>query len=264
MRGQHWIPGFTISALIALPTPAFPAESEPSAEPSFTPYVDRTIPIPPGYFLFTLNLNAARSEPPKARSTFGAGLGFGTGIVDGLTAEAAVGPIELAPDICFQDLRFGLLYDLVDTYPFELEPTVHVTVNPWGEHWLSRLEPGVVMALRAGHQIRVDTGIYLPISIRKETAIGLSIPARAVVQLTRHIHAAVSSGASLPDLNGPWRSATIPLGVAAGYSAPLGGGVQITVTPSASWPNFLMPARADPIHTDAFVIGVTTDLVLHP
>lgn len=264
MRVQHWIQGFTLSALIALSTPASPAESEPPAEPSFTPYVDRTIPIPPGYFLFSLNLNAARSEPPRPRSTFGAGLGFGTGIVDGLTADAAVGPLELAPDIRLQDLRLGLLYDLVDTYPFELEPTVHVTVNPWGEHWLSRIEPGVVMAFRAAHAVRLDTGLYLPISIEKKTAIGLSIPARAVFQLTQHIHMAVSSGASLPDLNGAFRSATIPLGVAAGYSAMLGGEVQITVTPSASWPSFLMPARADPIHTESFVVGVTTDLMLLP
>jgi hypothetical protein len=264
VRVHHWIQGLTISALISLPTPASPAESEPSAEPSFTPYVDRTIPIPPGYFLFTLNLNATRSEPPEARSTLGAGLGFGTGIVDGLTAEAAVGPLELWPEVRFQDLRFGLLYDLIDTHPFELEPTVHVTVNPRAGHWLSRVEPGVVMALRAGHEVRLDTGIYLPISIDKATAIGLSVPARAVIQLTRHVHTAVSSGASLPDLKGGWCSATIPLGVAAGYSAPLGDGVVITVTPSVAWPNFIMPAHADPIHTGSFVVGVTTDLLVHP
>jgi hypothetical protein len=283
MRAQHWIQWYAAlitllaSATAASPAlaaepaaskagtdSALPADADSSAEASFTPYVERTIPVPPLYFVFSLNLTATRPERPEDHSTFGAGLGFSTGIVDRLTAEATVGPLELLPDVRLRNLRVGLLYDLINTRPFELEPTVHVTLSPGGERLLSQIEPGLIMAFHGGRQTRFDTGVYLPISRGEETAVGFTVPARAVVQVTRHVHAAMSTGAFLPDLTAVRRSAAVPLGFAAGYSVPLTDRVGITVTPSVSWPSFLMPFDADPIHTGSFVVAVVTDLVLRP
>ena len=227
------------------------------------PYVDRTISVPPLYFLFTLSLNAARLKPPHAGSTFGMGFGFSTGIVDRLTAELATGPLDLLPDVRFHDLRFGLLYDLVDTSVFELEPTVHVNLGLGGGRVLSQVEPGLVMALHGRHQVRFDTGAYFPINLEKP-AIGLTVPARAVVELNRHVHAAVSMAVSQPDLREVFRNLTVPLGFAIGYSAPLALPVTITVTPFMTWTRFLLPSSADPVHTNAYVVGVTTDLLLRP
>src|SRR5262245_49843844 len=177
MRAQHFIKRvlacafvFAIAGAVGDRT-AQVSENDASPESSFTPYVDRTIPMPPLVFLTSLKLTANRPDPREGRSSVGVGLGFATGIVDRLTAEAAFGPMELAPEARLGNLTLGLLYDLINAYPFELEPTVHVTVRPWGGQLFSQIEPGVMLALHHEHELRIDTGVYVPIALGEKTKV---------------------------------------------------------------------------------------------
>lgn len=261
MRAEHWTLQLSAWAVFSLlVSPGLTQEARPAAPPSFTPYVDRDLSIAPGAIWSSLVLSVARPERPLADSIFGVSPGVGTGIVQGLWVEAYAGTIELSPAARWRDPKVGLFYQLTNTYPFELDPAVSVTFDPGEGRVVKRIDPGVIMVLRAGHEVRLDTGAYLPLSFDEKTTVGLNIPVRLGVQLATHVHAGMTTGASWPDLTGPGRSATFPLGFFAGYSALVGNGVSFSMSPSFSWPTFFVPGSADPLQTRPFVIELATSL----
>jgi hypothetical protein len=287
MRAEHWALRFAVCAVIFFLTGAARAQGAPAAPPAgpavganaqasagglppalssgyvFTPYVDRDMSIGPGSLYWMLSFSGTRAEAP-ARSSFGVNMGVGTGIVERLWAEAYLGTLALAPEARWSEPRVGLLYQIANTYPFEIDTAAYVTFDLWRGRVVERVDPGVILVFRSGHRVRLDTGAYIPLSFDKKIALGLNIPARLIVQLAPPVHVGMTTGASFPDLAYFGRSATVPLGLLAGYSAPLGGGATVTVMPAFSWPTFFTPGSADPVHTRAFVAELSTAISVSP
>jgi hypothetical protein len=287
MRAEHWALRFAVCAVIFFLTGAAlaqGAQAAPSGGPvaganpqasagglppalssgySFTPYADRDMSVGPGSLYWMLSVSGTRAEAP-AHPSFGVNMGIGTGIVERLWAEAYLGMLALAPEARWSEPKVGLLFQLANTYPFEIDTAAYVTFDLWRGRVVERIDPGVILVFRAGHRVRLDTGAYVPLSLDEKIALGLNIPARLVVQLTPHVHVGMTTGASLPDLMYPRRAVAVPLGFLAGYSAPLGGGVTVTVSPGFSWPTFITPGSADPVHTRAFVAELSTALSVSP
>lgn len=239
---------------------------DPSAGPLFTPYVDRDMSIAPGGLSSMLSFSVVRPENRYARPSFGMNMGLGTGIIGRLWAEGYLGTLELAPEVRWEDPKVGLLYQILNTYPFEIDPAVYVTFDTGGGPAVKRIDPSLILVFRAAHAVRFDTGAYVPVSFEDRTALGLSIPARLAVQLTPHVHVGVTSGASFADLRAPRRSATVPLGFLAGYSALLGEGVTLTVGPGFSWPMFVSTGERERFyfHTRGFVAELGASLSVSP
>jgi len=221
--------------------------------------------LPPGFFLSSIDISATGPSLPETSSTYELGFRVGVGLTNRLAADATMASVEWAPDAHWRGPTFGMIYNVSNAYPFELDPTVHVQMGIGGEPVVKQVEPGFVMILRGGHVVRFDTGAYAPVSFDEyegeKTTVGLNVPARLAVQLTPHIHAGVNTGATIDRMSDIPGTAAIPLGVSAGYIAPVGKGAIVVVLPSLSWPEFIMPGNEQPVHAGRFEVRLTAVVV---
>jgi hypothetical protein len=142
----------------------------------------------------------------------------------------------------------------------ERPPAVEVHVTPGVERSAppgAPVEPGVSALLRAARVARVELGVYLPVPTPDKLTVGVRAPASVTVQLGEGVHLAVSSGATIGDLRKPARTTAVPIGLSAGWRAPLGRGGTVGLTPSVTWPHALDPGLGDPAQRGAVVVLLT-------
>ena len=215
-------------AAVALPA------LEARAAASVTPYVERGNLYDPAQAGISLGLGA--NTAPIAGSRADTNLDLAIGATHYLTFDGSLGTISLSPDPHYHGPQVGLWLGVVDTKPLELDATAHVTFGVGGEGTFHQIEPGAVAVFRLAGEVRVDAGAYLPVALDGTGGPGLRVPASVAVQLSPYIHAAVSSGVTLPSLReGP---VIVPLGVSLGATLPIGGGGYAVLSPSVSWPSF--------------------------
>lgn len=205
--------------------------------PQLTPYVDRGRMLGAGQGFLTMSASAG--------STLDASMGGGIGITDRVSLEGSFGTLALSPRARYHSPQAGLWLGIVDTPPFELDATTHVTFGLVGEEFIKTFEPGAQAVFRMGHALRFDLGAYLPMT--PNGRVGLRIPAALAAQLNNWIHASVSTGISFEDMHDAHRTASIPLGITLGCSVPLARGGYLVVAPSLAWSG--IPARSGPLPT---------------
>jgi hypothetical protein len=245
--------------------PLPPGETaKPPVQP-ITPYVDRGLLYGPAQGGITVGLSA--NTAPIDGSYADTSLDVALGLTPHLTLDGSLGTLSISPGGRYRGPRAGVWIGLVDTPPLELDAAAHIAFGVGDESVFHELEPGGVAVFRIADAVRIDVGAYLPMSpdwkSRRGTSglgtpfvTGLRAPISVAVQITPYLHAAVSSGVTLPNL--AEGRVIVPFGVSLGATLPLGGGGYAVVSPSVSWPTFSQGAPGPT------VVGALLSIVTPP
>jgi hypothetical protein len=262
------LPRRTVALVACLAAGALPARearaevATPRQEPPVTPYVNRGILYGPAQGGITLGLGA--DTAPLDGSIADASLDVALGLTRYLTVDASLGTLSLSPrsprslEARYHSPEAGLWLGLVDTPPLEIDAAAHVTFGVGDESILHQIEPGGVAVLRIADEVRIDAGVYLPASPdgKAPFGIGLRVPVSVAAQVNPYLHAAVSSGVTVPSLREG--RLIVPFGVSLGVTLPLGAGGYAVISPSLSWPSFSQGAPGPT------VLGASLSIVTPP
>lgn len=243
-----------MGAAIALDSAAACAE-KPAR---YTPYVDRgnAVPAPFAYVQpgFTATLRAG--EP----TVLEASLGFAVGLSSRVWVDGSVGTLKLAPDVGVHSFQIGPNAMLVDTRPFELAATTHVSFGASDGRPVEQIEPGLFWVARAAHELRVDAGLFVDANPGPTATFGLRVPLTFSFQISPHVFTAVNTGMTVGSFADTHRTTAIPFGVAFGWGERFGGAPRplgVAVMPSLSFPELLKPGAAEPFRPGLAAVGIS-------
>lgn len=179
------------------------------------------------------------------------------GLSRNLWLDASLGALQVAPSVGIHSPRVGVSVLLLDSPALELDAIWHITFASQDRRPIEQIESGLSSVLHLPHRLRLDTALYLDVNPGSEALLGLRLPLDFGFQITRHIHAVVNTGVTVPNLHDA-RTTTIPVGLTLGFSDRVGAGREsFSVLPSISFPNLIKPGASRifwPGHTQ---VGVT-------
>lgn len=149
---------------------------------------------------------------------------------------------------------------VLKTRPVDLGLNVVTMFDPSAEHVVGYVQPGMAVIYRTGGPLRLDSGLQLPLYTNKDPHWGFRVPVSVYLQISKRVHIGSTSSLFLGDLRDPWKTASIPFGLTAGYSA----GAELdfaAFTPYISWTNFYTPSNGH-IDTHSFVAGIIADVAI--
>jgi hypothetical protein len=224
--GPRWL-GIALASTILLAAPASLAAPD---------WVDRTITLPSGHWAFDLGLGIAHAPDPDDLSA-------------GINLEAAVGLTDRLELGVRTGLRFGDVGDRSE-HPDEygrlfdreyVDGATDVVANPEirlrgallrGPVELGlegrfivpvegnsqpAVEFGMPLAFHAGDQVRIDTGVWVPIVFGDGTPVGVSVPFDLWFQVTPRLWLGPMAGIEIvPYANGPTVT-EVSMGFGLGY-----------------------------------------------
>jgi hypothetical protein len=207
----------------------------------YTPYVDRgnSVPAPWAYGTFAYGAILPPHGPALVELSLGGAIGLGPRVwIDG-----AVGTLRLAPHVLFHSLQIGPNVLLVDTRPFELDATLHVSTPSDSGLPIEQIEPGLMTVGHIGHALRVDSGVFFDVNPGPTTTLGFRVPAAFAFQITDHLYAAINTGVGTRTFADARNTTAIPLGATLGWSGYVGrdGSWVIALMPSVSLPELVKP-----------------------
>lgn len=213
--------------------------------------------LPAPYAYGTLGLAAiARSGRPTQIEW---SLGGGVGLTSRLWIDGSIGTVRLAPGLVFHSAQIGPNVLIVDTRPFELSGTVHVSAPADDGRPIEQIEPGFFAVARIDHTLRLDAGLYLDVNPGPTTTVGFRLPLALAFQLSRYTWAAVSTGATTTAFSQAGETTAVPAGITVGWSdylRPKGSGA-VGLLPSITFPELWKPWAKDPFRPGYFVVGLT-------
>jgi hypothetical protein len=229
---------------------------ERPAVPRYRPFVDRGMSLPAPYAFVApgLTVTTRAGKPTLLEANLGAGLG----LTPSFWIDGSVGTLRLAPELAFHSAQIGPNLLLVDTPPFELDATAHVTFVADDGRPVEQIEPGAYAVLHLAHALRVDAGLYLDVNPGPTTTAGLRFPVGFSFQIAEHVHAVLSTGVTVASFADAPRTTAIPAGVTLGWSGYLGHGPDsVMVMPSIAFPEFIKPWAQESFLPGYAVYGIT-------
>jgi hypothetical protein len=79
------------------------------------------------------------------------------------------------------------------------------------------VRPGLPVRVHAGHVVRIDFGVYVPVTASYTTEAGVELPFALAINIVEPLHLGVGSGFYFQSLSNPF-SITVPFEVFAGYA----------------------------------------------
>jgi hypothetical protein len=222
-----------------------PASPAPPAEAPFSLHVGRRATLGSRFAYATLGVSG--SLPADAPSTLSVIAGGGVGVVEPLSS-GALGSLDVAPQVRYRTPQRSALDALADAPLFALDVTAHLAFGPVRSALTAKVEPGVTVLLRTRRVTRDDRGERVLTPTDDRLNLGLRLPLSLALQLGGGVSVAVNAGVVVDDVRRPARSASVPVGVSASWSVPVGRGGTIGLTPSITWPTALLP-QATPAAT---------------
>jgi hypothetical protein len=248
-----------VGSVRGVPVCAAAGDLPPAAPPprKYTPYVDRgqSLPAPYAYGTLGFAANVHTGTPTQAEL----GLGGGVGLTPRVWIDGSVGTLRVAPSFAFHSAQLGPNVLLLDTPPFELSATVHVSAPADDGRPIEQIEPGLFAVAHFEHVLRLDTGLYLDVNPGPTTTVGLRVPAGFAFQITEHAYAIVNTGVTIASFSDPLVTTAIPAGLTLGWGDRLGrqGGPAVGVLPSISFPELVKPWAKEPFRPGALSCGIT-------
>jgi hypothetical protein len=237
-------------------------QAAPASPPRYTPYVDRGNALPAPYAYGQPGI-AATLQPGKPALIEGS-LGFGVGLTSHVFVDGSVGTLAMAPGVGFHSLQIGPNLLLVDTPPFELVATTHVSLFANDGRPVEQIEPGLLAVVRSAHQLRLDAGLYVDANPGPTPTFGLRVPLSVAFQLSSHVYAAVTTGVTVGSFADNAGTTAIPAGLTLGWGDRFGEGphrVGVAVVPSIVFPALLTPGAPEPFRPDTAVMGLALVVV---
>ncbi|MDC0744651.1 hypothetical protein [Polyangium mundeleinium] len=254
--------GARLSAVLALATHAHAASAEADrgraskterAAPSKKPPAGSFLLFPPG--VVVPYASTSIDGAPSGERQIDLGLGVVWGAADDLQIEAHLGPIHLGPAQGQGPHRLVLTRGFLHTRRFELGGSLSMSLDTSPRiPVVSTVQPGLVAAAGAEERLWFDAGIHLPISTGPAPRLGLSLPIRAHVPLSRRVEVRLDSGLEVNQLGES--AAAVPLGIALRYRAR-----RFFVLPYVSGPQFYTPATGR-VDAGTFSAGILVGIPL--
>jgi hypothetical protein len=222
----------------------------------YTPYVDRgnAVPAPFGY----IQPGLAATLRPGAPTLWEASVAYGIGLTSHVWLDGAVGTLKLAPGLSFHSFQIGPNLLLVDNSAFELAATTHVTFGAYDGRPVEQIEPGLFWVVRAAHELRLDTGVFVDANPGPIFTLGLKVPVSLAFQLTRHVYAAVNTGLNVGSFADTVGTTAIPVGMTFGWGERLGARpVGVAVVPTILFPELIKPGVADAFRPGYVAVGLS-------
>ncbi len=234
-----------------------PVDPAPPSSRKYTPYVDRGMSLPAPYAYGTLGVaaNVRIGVPTQLEWTLGGGVGLGPRVwIDG-----AVGTLRVVPELVFHSAQIGPNMLIVDTPPFELSATVHVSAPADDGRPIEQIEPGLYGVARYGHALRVDAGLFFDLNPGPKVTTGIRVPASFAFQLAEHVHAVVTTGVTTTSFAEAGRTTALPAGLTLGWSDYLHptGPQSIGLLASLSFPELVKPWAPETFRPGYFIFGIT-------
>ena len=184
-------------------------------------------------------------------------MNFNIGAAYGITPELEAGlllPLQLSPETDLTMVPVFATY-AKDMGNFDIGGRLTVNV-PIAEGMDFSLAAGVPVLFRFNGKMRLDTGLFLPVTFADETVIGLNVPVRFGMNFTPKVFAGLETGVRKTSLDGE-NDLFLPLGFFGGYTM-LAGGRVIDIGLSMTWDGFMAldaPEGADAMNTDLMRIN---------
>ncbi len=144
-------------------------------------------------------------------------LGALWGFAPELHADFQITPL-FVPEFTTGTARFAIGRRFVNTRPIDVGVNFATLLDPSAPKFIGYVQPGIAAIFRPTNLPRIDTGVQLPIYTTKDLHFGVRVPVNVYFQITDRIHFGSTTALSIADLRDP-RTASIPLGLTAGYSA---------------------------------------------
>jgi hypothetical protein len=141
--------------------------------------------------------------------------------------------------------------------------------------------PGIPVRFHVGKQIRVDTGLYIPInrlatttttqsfpaqstpSDAATTTAGFDVPLSFLYDVTEPLHVGVSTAFTVADDSQWSNTATIPVSFFTGYAVAGKEGPILDIDPFFTFPQLLTPGEASTTHAADYMIGLSLAAYLY-
>ncbi len=181
------------------------------------------------------------------------------GIMPELHADFQMTPFYLPMDARGTS-RVTIARRFIKTHPIEVGVNWVTMFDHAAPNFIGYVQPGTVVILRPNQHLRIDTGMQLSLYTTADPHFGLRLPVSVYLQITDGIHCGSTSALFIADVRDSQKTASIPLGLTAGYSA----GPELNflaITPYVSWTNFYTPANGV-VDTLSFVAGFIADFTI--
>ena len=198
-------------------------------------YTERPLTLP----RFILNPLAEFNVSKEDATFVNLGLGAAFGVTDDFEIEANVAPLQLSPSFTYGQGEqpgpsLGVTYRY---YAGGTEAALHLDATMFTLPGTSGVivRPGIPFRGHAGKRVRIDFGVFVPVTASHTTAVGLQLPFAIAVDIAEPVHLGVSSGIMVESVTGP-SGIDIPFGVFGGYAIGGKGGPIVDIDPFVRWP----------------------------
>jgi hypothetical protein len=258
-----------------LPPPAAPTSAAPSsaAPASATPspasaigvgspvpirLVDRPLTMPIGVVRGDL---ALYFQHPR---TWGGAISAGYGVTDDLELDATIIPMTFAPTVQYGDPSLSGTYRFFNQPAVEIGLFLGVTVLTHDDdiRGYFNVDPGIPILVRLGEIVRVDTGLFVPVTFggHPGTVLSAIVPVRATLQITDPLYVGANTGLGIADFSHPGDTIYAPLGIFGGYAISLGCTALVDLSAHIGFPDLYVSGVRGNTVTDNWVTGVTASV----
>ncbi len=276
----------TLALLTLAPSARAQAEGPPGETPRYpVAQAERPLTLPK----LVLDTEADVDFPHVGGFFGNVSLGASFGIVDDFTVRAVVLPLQLfgpgtagfhygqtAPlgDADAPGPGFGLTYRFLRGV-VEVGASLDFSIITAAPSSGVSITPGIPVRVHAGRRVRLDTGVYASATryvgtstipegaggpMTAATPLGqgsLAVPLRVLCDITEPIHVGVATGFAIANLDQPGTSASIPVGLFAGYALAGHDGPVLDIDPFFTFPTLVTPGVTPVTQAAAYVFGVS-------
>jgi hypothetical protein len=197
-------------------------------------------------------------------STWGGALSAGFGVLDDFEIDATILPMTFAPAVQYGDPSISGTYRFFNQPAVEIGAFLGVTVLTHNDNFRGyvTLTPGIPVLVRLGQSLRVDTGLFVPITFGGQSSVllGAIVPIRAAFQITDPLYIGANTGIGIGDFSHAGDTIYAPLGIFGGYAISFGCSALVDLSAHLGFPDLYLSGARGSIVTDNWTTGVTASL----
>ena len=196
--------------------------------------------------------------------TWGAALSAGYGVTDDFEIDATILPMTFAPAVQYGDPSLSGTYRFFNQPAVEIGAFLGITALTHNDNQRGyvTVTPGIPVLLRLGQSLRVDSGLFVPITFGGNSSVLLAaiVPVRATYQITDPLYLGANTGIGIADFSHPGDTIYAPLGMFGGYAISLGCSALVDLSAHIGFPDLYLSGARGSIVTDNWETGVTASI----
>jgi hypothetical protein len=196
--------------------------------------------------------------------TWGAALSAGYGVTDDFELDATIIPMTFAPTVQYGDPSVSGTYRFFNQPAVEIGAFLGLTALTHDDdiRGYINVTAGIPVLARLGESVRVDTGLFVPITFGGRPSVLLSaiVPVRATLQITDPLYLGANTGLGIADFSHPGDTIYAPLGMFVGYAISLGCAALVDLSAHLGFPDLYVSGARGSTVTDNWIAGGTASV----